>query len=158
MTDGNYLVRLNADFFFLEFGENEADVRGTKILSQAEHMAYSGADSLTQSLRSRNYDAVVCDRYGREVTQKVLAENETAASTLPEEPADFYSMPIAVMKRRYFSESRFKNRVDEAVQKGLIPQPIFLKDELSDVGTQTAPRVSGAALAQMIPAVATGKN
>lgn len=149
MTDGNYLVRLNTDFFFLEFGENEADVRGTKILSQAEHMAYSAADSLTQSLRSRNYEVVVCDRYGREVTQKVLAENETAASTLPQEAADFYAIPAAVLKRRYFSESRFRERVQEAIQQGLIPEPVFLKDTKA----QMAPQVSGVVLAQMTSTV-----
>ena len=102
MTDGNYLVRLNTDFFFLEFGENEADVPRHRNFCPSRHMAYSAADPLTQSLRSRNYEVVVCDRYGREVTQKVLAENETAASTLPQEAADFYAIPAAVLETSVF--------------------------------------------------------
>lgn len=150
----NYLVRLNEDYYFLEFGMDAADIRGTRVLSLAEHLTYFAADVLAQSLRQRKYDAVVTDVYGREVTQEVLDENEIAADTLPEMAHEFYAVPVGVMKRRYFSEALFRNRVDEAVQKGWIPQPMFLKEEQSDAGAQ-ALQISGAVLAQMIPTVAT---
>lgn len=98
----NFIVKLDERYFFLCFGENGFDVRGTKVLSEAEHLDYRSADVLVQDLRSRGYESIVVNRYGVPVTAEILQQVDSPQ--LPAAPAEFYSIPKQVLKRRYFSE------------------------------------------------------
>jgi hypothetical protein len=113
----NFIVRVDDKYFFLAFGENHADVRGTLVLSEAAHLRYIDA-VLCQSLRTQGYDAVVNDRYGAAVTEESLQIADEPV--LPMTTAEYNSIPAAVMRRRYYSEPRFRQRFDAAVAQGII--------------------------------------
>lgn len=117
-TGENFIVRVNDTHFFLTFGENRVDVRGTLVLSEAAHLTYRDADILTQSLRAQGYDAVVNDRYGAAVTEESLQTADEPA--LPMTPAEYHSIPAVVLKRRYYSEEKFRQRLDAAFEQGIV--------------------------------------
>jgi hypothetical protein len=70
----HFLVRLDDDgYFFTKFGDPDGDARGVLVPSIAKHfLNYSEADNFCQTLRTRGYDAIVCDRFGAAVTVSTL--------------------------------------------------------------------------------------
>jgi hypothetical protein len=117
----NFIVRVDDKHFFLTFGADHSDVRGTLVLSEAAHLRYIDADVLCQSLRASGYNAVVNDRYGAPVTEESLQKIDEPS--LPLSLAEYNSLPAATLKRRYFTEPRFRQRFDAAVAQGIIKSP-----------------------------------
>jgi hypothetical protein len=114
----NFILKVSDTHFFLTFGDNRADVRGTRVLSEAAHMKYLDADVLCQTLRVQGYDAAVCDRYGLSVTVETLKEKDEPV--LPMSLAEYNSTPVPILKRRYYSEPKYKQRLDAAIEQGIV--------------------------------------
>ena len=119
----NFIVRVNEKHFFLCFGDNRSDVRGTIVLSEAAHLTYRDADVLAQALRSQGYDAVAADRYGNAVTAESLRTLDE--SPIPMSLLEYESIPAPVLKRRYYSEPKFRERLEAAVTQGIIKPVAF---------------------------------
>jgi hypothetical protein len=123
--DTLFIVKLNATHFFYTFGATSAEVLGTQVLSEAEHMNYRSADYLTQDLRTRGYDAVACDRYGHPVTEEMLKVHDVPP--IPKTAAEFLKIPYWAMRRRFYSETEFRKRLEAAIAAGTIERPRNMK-------------------------------
>jgi hypothetical protein len=134
VTTQGFIVRLDDRYFFQTFGADGDDVRGTTIPSESAHMTYVEADILCQNLKSKNYGARVCDRYGRAATVKTLQLSDEPGLPTPEQ---IQSMDSVTLKRRYYSESKFREHVDEAIKQGLIKRPQDLPEDIQPMPQPT---------------------
>jgi hypothetical protein len=119
----HFIVRVAEKHFFLCFGDNRSDVRGTLVLSEAAHLTYRDADVLVQALRAQGYDAIAADRYGNAVTEESLRTVDEPS--IPMSLIEYQSIPAPVMKRRYYSEPKFRERLDAAIKQGIVKPVAF---------------------------------
>jgi hypothetical protein len=115
-----FLILIERDYYLSELStlaRGGLEVRGTQIISAAQHLDFVKADRTCMHLRRHGYPmATVTNVLGAPITAGLLrGEIPNPADALPRSLADLDRLPAATYKRRMQSEAAFAGRVQELI-------------------------------------------
>jgi hypothetical protein len=121
-TELAFLVRVDNSRFVVEIDGRE--IRVTDTPSFAEHLTYTRADQITQSLRKRGFrQALVCSHLGVPVTandlRAALHAEQVERDRLPANQTELDKLPTSEIRRRTRTDSAFRARVED-IEAGVL--------------------------------------
>jgi hypothetical protein len=114
MSNEEFLVQSDAGRFIAEVDGVTMTV--TSVPSAAAHFdSYTRADALCQRLRKRGHrQAIVTDIVGNPIDRAaILGIQERYMATLPKTKAELDRLPCVEYKKRFETESAFRQRAEE---------------------------------------------
>ncbi len=118
-TQGTFIVRMDALNFLVDIDYRTITV--TPALSSAKRMTHQQAVELAQSLHRRGHKlAVVATAAGDPVDQTSSPVSSAVAGAGPLTAAQYNSMPMAEINRRYKSNPKFRAEVNQLIARNEI--------------------------------------